>query len=1300
MEKIATQEDSLFRAVGMLPNNFMRRLEKYQEVIAYTSEKGISAEVRKRSKDDTFGVGLKRAQKRMVVIDIDSSIESFSKFQDNFGANLSDRFWPKEKDSIMSQFFNDSLKIATGYAADTLTQQVSKTTSQLNKFRGEVLGTVGKAVNTKLQWISDAWGWGLKKIDEGVQWSIELAAKATVKSDWYKYLVEYNAANTPGKKFDPNELKTRHVGSKDPNQVTYNIYEDLKNRLAFSDNNFKLRNPKADTAFDESREGRIAEAASMDKDLEELYEWMKEALGERKEDLSVATTKNYGTSKEERNADADKSFGDSEMSRMPSPSGAGFGESSAHAPATDTVNFKPSEASKMAKINAELKTKLEKGAIKVFTATVNDKIKALASKARSLGDLAKAEAFEEAITYLADTLELLSHAKDEEVKDYDQLINVNEIKGIDDTADVESMDANQVAVDDPNGYVGSSPSLVQRLVYDKTTGRLVGMDKVIDTDGTYYAALTGIESMVYFDKGEMIVPLETETKGSYTGNEESLAAGDMNSGSTGFNPNLISIVRRLKLNSQGKLEETGRRLAQVRGEYTPGLDSIIGFKKFVKGKGFETVYVSKDEYEDLKEEQAVNKIISLLYQERSNSEESSGEDTQAQSESMLKGEQGAIPAISDEVKAAYLQQERGKLGNKLLTIAEELFARETYVKDNDVVSLIDANEIGCDVLNTAANLFAQTSLGQKSLATIDKYTNTSFITQAYLSGVSKLTGKLVGPKDLETPKFEGSLIDLERSISKDGEGDNVIANEDSILGSIQPVFRNFNYHGLLMTRKLTPAVILEQNDVALRLTGSEVHEATDDGSKYDTFGDLSYFERMDSRSEDGSKNVANSDYGIADLATNFRVNKTFVGGEIEYFKSGYYHFFFVKPDLNLTENHIHVMECEGYPRMCDVIPELSYDLRALEQTWQKGLFPPIMSKIDRSMAHPFFSYLLSNAIKSLSIPDYALESKEGFENMFGHRFSFGTTGRKSGYQNDFSINFYDTSDLLLLNIFKTWVKYIEIMYEGQADLLVNPMQTGNLDYLGALYYFVLEPDNQTIVHWGRYTGIYPTSVPFSTINMSVGSSDLPEFSVNFKSQWHEWNSLAVLQDFNFVMRGAGMYGRPRSSENSDSSVGNYFALGSITECKNPSINADVNLLGGATVSENRALVQYVDLTLTKGVKNGNSFNHNTPLLRPYKYVLTFDSAKDFATFNSSDDPIGANTYSTFMKGYASDISVGNIIEKEKEAKFQSTSVGTRAFEYKSSGTDNSGDDLDQQEANLNRDIAAKEAEIRNEGGTP
>ena len=90
----------------------------------------------------------------------------------------------------------------------------------------------------------------------------------------------------------------------------------------------------------------------------------------------------------------------------------------------------------------------------------------------------------------------------------------------------------------------------------------------------------------------------------------------------------------------------------------------------------------------------------------------------------------------------------------------------------------------------------------------------------------------------------------------------------------------------------------------------------------------------------------------------------------------------------------------------------------------------------------------------------------------------------------------------------------------------------------------------------------------------------------------------------------------------------YVKLGSIYKRKSHTLTADPNLIAGATISENRALVEFIDY------RDEETDVSLSPLLRPFKYVLTFDSARDFSTFNGDAgyrSPIENNSYNMYTK---------------------------------------------------------------------
>lgn len=345
------------------------------------------------------------------------------------------------------------------------------------------------------------------------------------------------------------------------------------------------------------------------------------------------------------------------------------------------------------------------------------------------------------------------------------------------------------------------------------------------------------------------------------------------------------------------------------------------------------------------------------------------------------------------------------------------------------------------------------------------------------------------------------------------------------------------------------------------------------------------------------------DFGIGALASNFRTNKVIMGGEVDYFINGYTRLFFVKPDLFLSQDNVSQMGMLLNPMIGEIIADLSYDRYKISTIWDSGCFPP--APLNRKHTNPYISYILSNFVKSASIPDLALEVKEGFENLFGGRTSFGTSARKSYIGNDFSVTFNDTHSLYIMNMMQAWVKYIEIMKEGQGSAIRNPNYDGMLDYLGAMYYFVMEPDDFTIAHWGRYVGIYPTTVPWSTLQLnSSGSQDIPEFNVSFKSQYHEGNDVNVLRDFNFIMSG---------NSTSEYVKGSQIPMYERKNGKNGAADCNINTdpaLYTPILNDNRARVCF---------KETNSLNE------PYQYRFVLDMFSARSEYSDVTTNITINT---------------------------------------------------------------------------
>lgn len=353
-------------------------------------------------------------------------------------------------------------------------------------------------------------------------------------------------------------------------------------------------------------------------------------------------------------------------------------------------------------------------------------------------------------------------------------------------------------------------------------------------------------------------------------------------------------------------------------------------------------------------------------------------------------------------------------------------------------------------------------------------------------------------------------------------------------------------------------------------------------------------------SKDGRGDV----YGLNSLVKSFRVNKYIPSGEVDYFQNGFSHIFFVKPDLNLTQNAVAAMDMTGNPMLGDIITNLNYDNNELVNFWSD--FPTVNS--DYSRSNNYISYLLSNMMENIPITDLTLDTKDAYENLKGFKMPYGLTHYKNTWGGDISLTFKDTKTLLINNILQTWLKYISIMKEGIAECAPKYKNYGYLDYAGAIYGFITEPDGQTITHWFRYTGVFPVTVPFSTISTARSGQDIPEFSVNFKYAIYESNDVNILRDFNYIMNNGPLASQMGSADEMEK----YASLGALPAVSAYTPLSDITLKTGVFPNENHA---YVGIIFADEINNTGSEIHSMSQTarnsNSYRFILKYDSSQYF-----------------------------------------------------------------------------------------
>lgn len=221
--------------------------------------------------------------------------------------------------------------------------------------------------------------------------------------------------------------------------------------------------------------------------------------------------------------------------------------------------------------------------------------------------------------------------------------------------------------------------------------------------------------------------------------------------------------------------------------------------------------------------------------------------------------------------------------------------------------------------------------------------------------------------------------------------------------------------------------------------------------------------------------------------------------------------FFTKPDLNIyarSDEGIY----EGGPVLNDRLKYSAY--------WKDMLRSKkrILNELQAGCSVDPFNHLLQNqVITNLEIPSLDAKTIDTASNMYGVNFSYRGSSEASDDSIDFSLEFKDTKWLDVYYYFKTYEEYETIKHHG----LIRPHKEYILNRIihdqFSIYKFLVDEDMETILYWGKYYGVMPTSLPrdvFSSATFDNGIS----FPISFKAAFYEDMTPEIITDFNELSR--------------------------------------------------------------------------------------------------------------------------------------------------------------------------------------
>lgn len=229
----------------------------------------------------------------------------------------------------------------------------------------------------------------------------------------------------------------------------------------------------------------------------------------------------------------------------------------------------------------------------------------------------------------------------------------------------------------------------------------------------------------------------------------------------------------------------------------------------------------------------------------------------------------------------------------------------------------------------------------------------------------------------------------------------------------------------------------------------------------------------------------------------YRLNDT----NSEVFNKGIPFAFFTSPKMNLVTENI---KRDGFLMYLNQVkPDL---LSSLSYSNVNSL----------SSGRPFIP-ILSNRFKGLSLVDTQTTMKEFHETFYGYKQHLPVGNVNSIAGGEISVEFEENKNIDIIHLIKAWSEYIEGVTRGYFFPSDEAKTKRYIDYTSSIYYFLLDFDGETILHYSKYTGCFPINIPYDIFSQKVGESpDVPEPSINFAYSYKEDLNPDILIDLNSI----------------------------------------------------------------------------------------------------------------------------------------------------------------------------------------
>lgn len=266
---------------------------------------------------------------------------------------------------------------------------------------------------------------------------------------------------------------------------------------------------------------------------------------------------------------------------------------------------------------------------------------------------------------------------------------------------------------------------------------------------------------------------------------------------------------------------------------------------------------------------------------------------------------------------------------------------------------------------------------------------------------------------------------------------------------------------------------------------------------------------------DELKNLDYSSYNSSKEFANFFIDKKALP---EVPVTGFQYVFFTAPELGLTRARFDTKASKS--NVASLIENNGNELKL--PGYSESIYTENMCKMLAGESGTFMR-LFTNRCKSLPASKEVLDTLEMAETWNKFKIPIATTTRDSKVGGNFELLFHECDKLLITKCIKLWIDYMEGVMLGRV---ISPYAVySSLDDTQAAvnesqiscYTFSLRPDGKTIQHWSKYTGVFPTSIPYDVFGGEDGDiRAITSIGVDWSFAYKEDMDIQILRDFNLL----------------------------------------------------------------------------------------------------------------------------------------------------------------------------------------